>query len=101
MSDGELPPECGLILCRTEDGQTRLQCRFEDEAIWLNQAQMAALFPTGVLGINLHLKAIFAEGEQAPQATIQSSLFVRSEGERLARNLPKRTTSVSDEGRGA
>jgi len=37
-------PETGsseLILYRTEDGRTRIQCRFQDETIWLTQALMA------------------------------------------------------------
>ena len=31
-------PASDLILYQTEDGKTRIQCRFEDESIWLTQA---------------------------------------------------------------
>jgi len=31
-------PNFNLILYQTEDGRTRLQCRFEDETVWLTQA---------------------------------------------------------------
>jgi hypothetical protein len=58
-----------LILYRTEDGRTRIQCRFENNTLWLTQAQMAELFQTTPQNITLHLKAIFEEGELAEGAT--------------------------------
>jgi hypothetical protein len=80
MPDNE--PPSSLILYQTEDGRTRIQCRFENETIWLTQIQIAELFQTSVPNINLHLKAIYAEGELAEAATIKSYLIVRSEGPR-------------------
>jgi len=71
-----------LILYRTEDGRTRIQCRFEENTLWLTQAQLAELFQTSVPNINQHLTAIFEEGELAPEATIKSHLIVRQEGGR-------------------
>ena len=38
-SDGT--PKGELILYQTEDGRTRIECRFEDESVWLTQALMA------------------------------------------------------------
>jgi hypothetical protein len=78
----EPPPSSSLVLYQSEDGRTRVQCRFEDETIWLTQAQMAELFQTTVPNINLHLKAIFAAGEQEPATTVKSYLIVRLEGAR-------------------
>ena len=71
-----------MILYQTADGRTRLQCRFENETIWLSQVMIAELFQTTVPNINQHLKAIYAEGELAEAATIKSYLTVRSEGVR-------------------
>jgi hypothetical protein len=71
-----------LILYQTEDGRTRVQCRFEDETIWLTQAQMALLFDTTPQNITLHLKAIFSEGELEEEATRKAYLQVRTEGRR-------------------
>lgn len=70
MSDEPLP-QSEIILYQTEDGRTRVQCRFEDETLWLTQVQIAELFQTSVPNINLHLKAIYAEGELATGATIK------------------------------
>ena len=75
-------PEPSIVLYQTEDGRTRIQCRFEDETIWLTQIQLAELFQTTVPNINLHLKAIYAEGELSEAATIKDYLIVRSEGGR-------------------
>lgn len=76
------PPQSSLILYQTEDGRTRVQCRFEGDTLWLTQVQLAELFETSVPNINLHLKAIYAEGELAEAATIKSYLMVRTEGTR-------------------
>ena len=71
-----------LILYRTEDGHTRIECRFEEETLWLTQAQMAELFEVTPQNITTHLKAIFEEGELNEAATCKPYLQVRSEGNR-------------------
>lgn len=82
MPDGE------FILYQTEDGRTRIQCRFENETLWLTQAQIAELFQTTPQNVTLHLKAIFAEGELSEAATCKDYLQVRQEGSRgVSRSL--------------
>src|SRR5690606_19815346 len=77
-----------LILYRTEDGHTRIECRFEEETLWLTQAQMAELFEVTPQNITTHLKAIFEEGELNEAATCKPYLQVRSEGNRsISREL--------------
>jgi hypothetical protein len=71
-----------LILYQTEDGQTRIQCRLEDETLWLTQAQMAELFQVTPQNVTLHLKAVFEEGELSEAATCKDYLQVRREGRR-------------------
>ena len=87
MSDEALP-QSSLILYQTEDGRTRIQCRFEDETVWLSQALMAELFQVSVPTLNEHLKSIYAEGELAAGATIRKFRIVRREGGReVAREI--------------
>ena len=87
MSNESLP-QSEIILYKTEDGRTRIQCRFENETLWLTQAQIAELFQTTPQNVTLHLKAIFAEGELAEAATCKDYLQVRREGGReVARSL--------------
>lgn len=81
MSD-ELLPQSSLILYQTEDGRTRVQCRFENETLWLTQAQIAELFETTPQNVTLHLKGIFTEGELVEAATCKDYLQVRLEGAR-------------------
>ena len=78
----ESAPNSEIILYQTEDGRTRIQCRFESETLWMTQVQMAELFQTSVPNINLHLKAIYAASELLEAATIKSYLIVRTEGAR-------------------
>jgi hypothetical protein len=81
MSEEPLP-NSEIILYQTQDGRTRIQCRFESETIWLTQAQIAELFQTTPQNVTLHVKAIFAEGELAEAATCKDYLQVRFEGGR-------------------
>lgn len=76
------PPQYSMILYRSEDGHTRIQCRFEDGMLWLTQAMIAELFQTTPQNVTLHLKSIFKEGELDEEATCKDYLQVRQEGRR-------------------
>ncbi len=81
-------PQSSIILYQTEDGRTRIQCRFENETIWLTQALIAELFQKDVRTINEHLVNIYDERELSPEATIRKFRIVRLEGSReVARDL--------------
>lgn len=84
-NEEEQQPGGELLLYQTEDGRTRIECRFENETLWLTQAHMADLFQTTPQNITLHLKAIYAEGEQNEEATCKPYLQVRQEGGRSVR----------------
>jgi hypothetical protein len=81
MSDEPLP-QSEIILYQTEDGRTRIQCRFENETLWLTQAHISELFQVTVPTINEHLKGIYADAELAADATIRKFRIVRTEGRR-------------------
>lgn len=77
-----------FLLYETEDGHTRVECRFLDDSLWLTQALMAELFQKDVRTINEHLKNAYEEGELEPEATIRKFRIVREEGARqVSRNL--------------
>jgi len=78
----EPTPASDLILYQTEDGKTRIQCSFEDESIWLTQAQIAELFQTTSQNITQHIRSIYDENELDETATCKSYLQVRVEGAR-------------------
>ncbi len=52
-----------FLLYQTEDGRTRIQCRFENETIWLTQVLIAELFQKDVRTINEHIQNIFERAE--------------------------------------
>ena len=84
----EPSPQSSILLYQTEDGRTRIQCRFENATLWLTQALIAELFQTTPQNVTLHLKAIYEEGELVEAATCKNYLQVRSEGGRqISRNL--------------
>ena len=77
-----------ILLYQTEDGRTRVECRFADETMWLSQALIAELFQKDVRTINEHLKNIFRENELEPARTIRKFRIVRQEGRReVARQI--------------
>ena len=79
MSDQPLP-HSDLILYQTEDGRTRIQCRFENETVWLSLNQMADLFQRDKSVVSRHIKNVFEEGELSAGATVAKSATVQTEG---------------------
>ncbi len=71
-----------ILLYRTEDGKIKIECRFEDETIWMTQQLIAELFQTTKQNVSLHIKNIYADGELSPESTVKKSLTVRHEGGR-------------------
>lgn len=57
-----------LIIYQTEDGETKIQTRLEDETVWLTQAQMAELLDKAKSTISEHIKNVFSEGELLKEA---------------------------------
>ena len=85
---GEATPASDLILYQTEDGKTRIKCRFEEENLWLSQAQIGDLYQKDVKTINEHLLNIYEEKELAEISTIRKFRIVRIEGKReVAREI--------------
>jgi len=71
------------------DGQTQIEVKFDQETVWLNQRQIAALFGKDSDTIGLHLRNIFKEQELAENLTTEESSVVQKEGRRLVRRKVK------------
>ena len=48
-----------IIIYQTEDGQTQIDVRLENDTVWLTQAQMAELFETDRTSIVRHINNIY------------------------------------------
>ena len=60
-----------ILLYQTEDGQTKIDVRLEEETVWLSQAQMSELFQKERSVITKHIKNIFDEGELQEKSNVQ------------------------------
>ena len=83
MSDEPLP-QSEIILYQTEDGGTRVQCRFENETVWLSQKLLAELFDKDVRTINEHIQNIFDEGELVADSVIRKFRITAADGKSYA-----------------
>ena len=59
-----------LMMYQTEDGQTKIDVRMENETVWLSLDQMAELFQRDKSTISRHIRNIFAEGELDREAVV-------------------------------
>ncbi|KAF5409876.1 MAG: hypothetical protein C5S43_05855 [Candidatus Methanocomedens sp.] len=81
MIQDKNPPEpADFLLYQTEDGQTRLEVRLQEETVWLTQKRMAELFQKDVRTINEHIQNIFAEGELVPESVIRKFRITADDG---------------------
>lgn len=80
-------PQSSLVLYRTEDGQTRIECRFEEGTIWLPQRLIAELYQVTVPTVNEHIKGIYEDRELEAGATIRKFRIVQTEGNRVVGRL--------------
>jgi len=78
-----------IIIYQTENGEIKLDVRFQDETVWLTQKLMAELFQTTSQNITIHLKNIFEEGELDESATCKDFLQVQKEGNREVKRKQK------------
>ena len=69
-----------IIIYQTQDGQTKIDVRIENETVWLTQNQMAELFQTTKQNISLHIKNIFEEGELLENSVVKDYLTTASDG---------------------
>ena len=56
-----------IIIYQSEDGQTQVDVRMENDTVWLTQAQMAELFQKDRTAIGRHIANVFKEGELNPE----------------------------------
>jgi len=77
-----------IILYQTPDNQTSLEVRFEDDTIWLTQAQVVTLFATSKANVSEHIKQIYQSKELEMEATVRNFRTVQIEGSRrVSRNI--------------
>ena len=83
MADSEIK------IYQTDDGQTKIDVKFDNETVWLTQKQMAQLFDKDSDTIGLHLKNIYKSGELEEHTTTEEFPVVQQEGKRTVKRKLK------------
>ncbi len=78
-----------IVIYQTEDGQTQIDVRLENDTVWLTQAQMAELFQTDRTSIVRHINNIYKVEELDRDSTCAKIAQVQIEGKRtIKRAIP-------------
>ena len=71
-----------IVVYQSKDGLTRVDVRFEDESVWLTQAQLVELYHSSKSNISEHISHIIEDGELTEEATVRKFRTVQKEGKR-------------------
>lgn len=71
-----------IIIYQSENGDTKIDVHFQDETVWLTQAQLCELYQSSKTNVSEHIKNIFEEGELDEGATVRKFRTVQTEGNR-------------------
>lgn len=69
-----------IVIYQSNDGKTKIDVRFEDETVWLSQAQLVELYQTSKANISEHIKHIFEEGELDEKSVVRKFRTTASDG---------------------
>ena len=78
-----------ILIYQSQNGQIKVEVRFEDETVWLTQQQMAELYQCSRTNVVEHIKHIYEDEELEEQATCRKTRQVQMEGNReVSREFP-------------
>lgn len=69
-----------IVIYQTDDGITRIDVKFEDETVWLTQAQLCELYQTSKANVSEHIKNIFSEGELDENSVVRKFRTTAADG---------------------
>ncbi|MFA6537343.1 MAG: RhuM family protein [Patescibacteria group bacterium] len=76
-----------IIIYNTEDGETKIEVKLNNETVWLNQAQMAELFQKDRKTITEHIGNIFKEGELLEDSVCRKFQHTATDGKKYLVNF--------------
>ena len=82
MAEKHLPqyPAGEFIMFASGDGKVRIECRFENETLWLSQAMICELYGKAKATVSGHIKNIFEEGELDENSVVRFYRTTASDG---------------------
>ena len=87
--DNNLPVEehkGDIIIYQSENGETKIDVRFEDDTVWLTQAQLCELYQSSKANVSEHIKNIFEEGELEENSVVRKIRTTAADGKSYAVN---------------
>ena len=69
-----------ILIYQSQDGQIKVDVRFDNETVWLSIDQMATLFGRDKSTISRHIKNIFEEGELQATSVVAKFATTASDG---------------------
>lgn len=69
-----------IVIYQTQDGEIKLDVRFDGDTVWLTQKLMAELFGTTKQNISLHLQNIIEDGELSENSVVKDFLTTATDG---------------------
>lgn len=69
-----------IIIYNTEDGKAKINLKYEDGTVWLNQSEIAELFQTTKQNISKHINNIFKDGELNEKVVVNYKLTTTQHG---------------------
>jgi predicted transcriptional regulator len=71
-----------IIIYQTEDGQTKIDVRIENETVWLSLDKMAELFQRDKSTVSRHIRNVFEEGELEQNSVVAKFATTAADGKR-------------------
>ena len=75
-----------IVIYQSESGETKIDVRFQDETVWLTQAQLCELYQSSKANVSEHIKNIFEEGELEQSAVVRKIRTTAADGKTYAVN---------------
>ncbi len=69
-----------VIVYVDDNGKPQVDVRFQDEMVWLTQAQLAELYKSSKANVSEHIKNIFDEGELDKNSVVRKFRTTASDG---------------------
>lgn len=69
-----------ILIYQTDNGQTNIEVKIEDDTVWLTQQQLTELYQCSKSNISEHIKHIFEEGELDKDSVVRKFRTTAADG---------------------
>ena len=84
-----------VIVYVDDNGKPQVDVRFQDETVWLTQAQMVDLYQSSKANVSEHIKNIFDESELDKKSVVRKFRTTASDGKNYEVNEDRKSTRLN------